>query len=577
MGYEAISKKLYFHCMRTHYCFIYLSFSLLVLMGCQLENSPIELEDGLVIRKSAVVNPDTLTITRFDSTSPPVIQIEGNNIEVDFGQSLLIGSIHVDRPNHFQGMALRIRGNNITIRNLNIKGYKVAIIAENSDNLRIINCDLSLNYRSKLKSTREKEHLDDWLSYHHNETDQWLRYGAGIYLRNCDGFHLEGIKVHQGQNGILMSGCNGGIAFNNDIRYNSGVGIGMYRSSNNRIMHNLLDFNVRGYSHGIYQRGQDSAGLLVYEQCQDNTFAYNSATHSGDGFFLWAGQSTMDTGKGGCNGNLIYRNDFSYAPTNGIEVTFSSNFLLENKMEECRYGIWGGYSYETLIIGNHITDSDFGIAIEHGHHNTLIDNMISGCDLGLKLWQRDEQPADWGFAEVNDVRSRDYQLGQNQFENCEKIFEFNDTRNIQFLTTSQADSTRRRQSETMPSLPQPLSRGMDTDQSDHTFRGRKFIIVNEWGPYDQSYPLIWLRETNEDKYVFALFGPEGNWRITGAHGFTNGSLKSGTFPNTLTSTLDSQVSSAYIELEFIGAEFTDQFGRVNKRGVPYTFRYDIGG
>jgi hypothetical protein len=35
-------------------------------------------------------------------------------------------------------------------------------------------------------------------------------------------------------------------------------------------MHNRLDWNVRGYSHGIYARGQDSAGILCYEQSNDN-------------------------------------------------------------------------------------------------------------------------------------------------------------------------------------------------------------------------------------------------------------------------------------------------------------------
>ena len=33
----------------------------------------------------------------------------------------------------------------------------------------------------------------------------------------------------------------------------------------------------------------------------------------------------MDTGQGGCNDNLLYGNDFSHAPTNGIEATFSRN------------------------------------------------------------------------------------------------------------------------------------------------------------------------------------------------------------------------------------------------------------
>ncbi len=77
---------------------------------------------------------------------------------------------------------------------------------------------------------------------------------------------------------------------------------------------------MRGYSHGFYNRGQDSAGLLMYEQSSRNRVFTNSITHGGDGLFLWAGQSTMDTGQGGSNDNHFEANDFSHAVTNGIEV-----------------------------------------------------------------------------------------------------------------------------------------------------------------------------------------------------------------------------------------------------------------
>ena len=60
-------------------------------------------------------------------------------------------------------------------------------------------------------------------------------------------------------------------------------------------MYNKIIFNVRGYSHGVYNRGQDSAGILVYEQSSNNLFYKNTVTHGGDGFFLWAGQTTMDS------------------------------------------------------------------------------------------------------------------------------------------------------------------------------------------------------------------------------------------------------------------------------------------
>src|SRR5436190_23176994 len=150
----------------------------------------------------------------------------------------------------------------------------------------------------------------------------------------------------------MMTECNYGLIYNNDFSFNSGIGIGIYKSSNNKVFYNKINFNVRGYSHGVYNRGQDSAGILVYEQSNDNIFYSNSVTHGGDGFFLWAGQTTMDTGKGGCNDNLVYGNDFSHAPTNGIEATFSRNNFVNNLIMECWHGIWGGYSFDSKVVSN---------------------------------------------------------------------------------------------------------------------------------------------------------------------------------------------------------------------------------
>jgi hypothetical protein len=91
-------------------------------------------------------------------------------------------------PDEFFGVAVIIsqRSNKITIRNLRAAGYKVALSAKDVTSLTIENCDFSYNYRQHLNSTQEKEDISDWMSYHHNENDEWLRYGAAIYLRNCN-------------------------------------------------------------------------------------------------------------------------------------------------------------------------------------------------------------------------------------------------------------------------------------------------------------------------------------------------------------------------------------------------------
>src|SRR5690606_15828502 len=122
--------------------------------------------------------------------------------------------------------------------------------------------------------------------------------------------------------------------WNNDFSFNSALGIGMYRSSYNTIAHNRIDYNVRGYSHGFYNRGQDSAGLLMYEQSSHNVVAHNSVTHSGDGLFLWAVQPTMLAGEGGSTDDPFSGNDLSHAPTDGIAATCSRNVFVNNRIEE---------------------------------------------------------------------------------------------------------------------------------------------------------------------------------------------------------------------------------------------------
>ena len=553
----------------------------------------------MVISENAQFEPGTYEINGADSLDQAVITIQGENLVLDFEGAVLKGSNDQTEPHQFYGLGISIKDSkNITIKNLTARGYKVALFAENVDSLVLINCDFSYNFRQKLKSVREREDLSDWLSYHNNEADEWLRYGAGVYLKNCAAALVRDVTITGGQNGLMMTNCNHGLFYNNTIHFNSGIGIGLYRSSDNQIMHNKLDWNVRGYSHGFYQRGQDSAGILCYEQSSRNTFAYNSATHSGDGFFLWAGQQTMDSGAGGCNDNLIYKNDFSHAPTNGIEVTFSSNKIIQNRLEECRYGVWAGYSYETLITENDIKNNEFGVAFEHGNNNRIEDNLFEDNKFGIQLWERDRQPDDWGFAQKRDVTSRNYQILSNLFienryplkiSHTDSVIIQNNTFNG-FLKTlvedenanlvmdnnqikGYIDSLNRPEWEPLDSVP-PLADGMDALLPEHHLRGRQYMLINEWGPYDFRYPVIWLREIQKDStYVFLLLGPQGNWKAVDGNGFVSVNPKSGTFPATLTAKRDASSEDLQIKLEFIGEAVTTQFGEQLKRGtvIPFTF------
>jgi parallel beta-helix repeat protein len=563
----------------------------------------LELRAGMEISRSAVIRPGRYSLAG-DSTG--VIRIHGRGIDIDFSGAELIGSVSGDRPDEFAGVGIRITGGEeITIRNLTVRGYKVGLIAEDVDELQIENSDFSYNYRQHLKSTLENEHLDDWMSYHQNEKDEWLRYGAGIYLSRVRSPVIHDVTITGGQNGIMLTCVEDGSIYNNSITFNSGIGIGLYRSSRNRIQNNALDFNVRGYSHGVYNRGQDSAAILVYEQSNGNVFAYNSATHSGDGFFLWAGQSTMDTGEGGSNDNWIYGNDFSYAPTNGIEVTFSRNRIERNRIAGCWHGIWGGYSFDTRIAGNDFIDNEEHIAIEHGQQIEITENLFMGGKKGVRAWERERQSEDWGYSQNRDVRSRDYRIEKNRFVNVATPLDITKTLGVQKVgnTVESRDAEiesrwsgkdARRQSDGPPRRRDGPPRRSDGPprRSDGPPRiisarrvlaspearlDRSYILVDDRGPYDFRSPLIWPRSPRQAREQrFEILGPEGIWTLDDSFGVDSVSARRGRTGDFITVWVSMKnVIDLTLNLTYIGAETTDRFGRVTPAGesVPFSYHY----
>ena len=555
----------------------------LLLLGFHAKAIPvIRLQPGLTIRESVIISRENYSLNAKSSLSEALIIIEGKDIIVDFNQSVLQGSNDKIRPDEFYGLSLLIKkgSKNITIKNAFIHGYKVTILADSVDNLTIDNCDLSYNWRQHLQSNREREDISDWMSYHKNENREWLRYGAAIYLENCKKTVISNTTVTGGQCALLMTKCEKAEVYDNNFSFNSGIGIGLYRSSNNKIYHNRLDYNVRGYSDGKYKRGQDSAGFLVFEQSSDNIFAFNTATHSGDGFFLWAGQTTMDTGKGGCNDNFIYGNDFSYAPTNGIEVTFSRNLIMKNILRDCDHGIWGGYSYDTDITDNVFANNRIGIAIEHGQNINIALNSFTNDRTGIKLWSREKQPADWAYARLKDTESKNYWIAANRFTSNEIAYDIMGTDTVVFSGNTKLmvntnlqlgdraeniDTSRELDFLDMEYQKDERLKTIKADQLPAAIvpQGKKEMRITEWGPYDFRYPLIWLKDVDSNGlYHFDILGPPGTWEIGQVNGYQIINKGINIFPSTLTAKAITANSEHSIQLNYTGSSYSNVFGKV---------------
>ncbi|WP_029278452.1 right-handed parallel beta-helix repeat-containing protein [Pedobacter borealis] len=574
--------------------------TLLSLFFATASATVLSLTKGMHITKSITIKKGVYTLEASSSLSTSVIVVEGNNITVDFNGAELRGNNNKELPDEFKGVAIFIKGNHVTLKNAIIKGYKVAVMARNSDVLVLDHNDFSYNFRQHLKSTREREDYSDWQSYHHNENNEWLRFGAGIYLKNCNNATIFNNTITNGQCGLMMTSCNSATIYNNNFSFNSGIGIGFYRSSDNKVMHNKVDWNVRGMSEGFYYRGQDSAGILVFEQCNNNVFAYNSVTHSGDGFFMWPGKTTLDTGAGGCNDNLLYGNDFSYAPTNGVEVTFSRNNIINNTIKGCWHGIWGGYSYDTKIIGNNFADNLEGIAIEHGQNNSISQNRFQREGLAINLWASAKIDTNFAYNKHRDVHSMNYQITKNSFEHSKNVFSVRNTQHlnvtdnffseneklmnvgvgVEKMTFTNNDASAAPTSDIAiisSFAPKPMIGGIDARLSKDFPQGRKWMMMTEWGPYNFNYPILWWTKTDNDgKMYFDVMGPKGKWKLKNTKGVKIISKNKGSIPAQIIvqkTDVGEPITDIMIDLEYTGEKFISELGEMNAEDKPVVFSY----
>lgn len=509
--------------------------------------------------------------------------IRGDSLTVDLTGVVLEGLAPAEDPDMASGAAIRVEGgSNVRIVGGRVRGYKVGVLARGTRGLVIQGANLSHNWKPRLFSLVEHESLVDWLSFHDNESNQWLRFGAAIYLDNVSGGEIRGNTVTQGMNALLMHRTERVTVRDNSFAFNSGLGIGLYRSTDNTIVRNVVDFSIRGYSHGFYRRGQDSAGMLFYEQSSNNVVAFNSATHGGDGVFLWAGNYTMNTGQGGSNDNVFYANDVSFAPANGIEATFSRNVFVANIAEGNDYGLWGGYSFDSRIVANCFANNRFGIAIEHGQQNTIVGNRFVGDSTAIRLWGDTIQPSDWGYPQHRDTRNRDYLIRGNAFEGTPRILNLS---NASGIVAEANDSTASRGAPclTPPAVPAeyahlvPALPGImrEIPRPAVPRRQRSAIIVDEWGPYDYQYPKLWPADsTRAVPLRLVVHGPPGTWKVAERRGIQSVSVNEGRTGDTLRVTPRPDSSGTWeLTLEYRGVATVGPRGDRTAAGQPVRFSY----
>ncbi|MFW5697077.1 MAG: PA14 domain-containing protein, partial [Fimbriimonadaceae bacterium] len=408
----------------------------------------------------------------------------------------------------------------------------------------------------------------------------------------------------------------------------------------------------------------------------------------GDGFFLWAGNTSMDTGAGGANDNVLYGNDWSHAPTNGIESTFSRNFFVNNLIMECWHGIWGGYSFENQVIGNVFALNAEAIAWEHGNNNLVMHNLFHRDLSALAVWSNPTE-GDWPYANNRNTESRGWFVHNNVFEeipdnalnvrgtedflfynntlsNVAEVFDmetdrvsvraFGEGYGLDFsnfvFTGNQLNASTLQLPETviaqnnvqdraMPSpapmtmnlrgeviidgnwdldaymerfeapiaawnpwkeenpspdrlqietwAPEPLEDGIDPFLGMDVPRGRRMILIDEWGPIDFfNTPTLFPRTVEGMLYteeyaaeregsntrVFEVLGPDGEWEVTELRGVLNINKRSGTMPDVIEVEFDPQAQDIGVVIEYTGEQDVfDYRGIVTPAGQPFEIEW----
>lgn len=469
-----------------------------------------------------------------------VVHIRTDGIEVIFEQNSILRGVRLGvEADQFQGIGVLVDGaKNVTLRNLFVRGFRCAVLATEADGLVVDGADFRRNFSQKLKSTPEEEDSSDWLWPHENDQQEWRKnYGAGLCIERTDGVVVQNVVVREQQNGIILDRVTHAELRNNDCSFLSGWGLAMWRSCDNLVEQNRFDFCVRGYSHGVYNRGQDSAGILMFEQCSRNRIYSNSATHGGDGIFAFSGKEALgenaaseddfDYARRGNNDNEFIGNILNDAVAHGLELTFGFGNLIQGNTfhGNAICGIWAGFSQDTTILANDFQSNGLAgyglergaINIDHSRNNRIQANQMQGDAVGIHLWSFPTRFSETPWGAANDLTATGNVILGNDFQGEGQAIHLRGAVSAAHLDNHFQGAEEEAEvpldgitledgavwEAWMKEVPSVV--GAECLPAPETlFFGRERIVITEWGPWDQKSPLWQRVERNGKEHIFRM-------------------------------------------------------------------------
>jgi len=303
----------------------------------------------------AQVVPPPLEIAQSTTLDPrktygPIV-IKVSNITIDGRGAWIVGAAQ-GSPKDYKGVAISAAGvRNVTLKNVNAKGWETALKVEDAANWTIEGCDFSDNF--------------------HDPEFGWGENGrrGGILLTRVHKSTLKNNKANNVWDACTLVQCNDNTLENNDFSHTSNTCLKLWNSSRNTIRKNNLSWGLRIKPGEVHAR--DSTSVLIESGSNDNRLLENDCTHGGDGIFIRVLNQWVSTG------NYFEGNDCSYANNNCVEAWSPRNTYVRNKANHGSYGFWLGASDQTVLIDN---EASFN-GLPTGMHNS--PHLPDSCHAGI--------------------------------------------------------------------------------------------------------------------------------------------------------------------------------------------------
>ena len=290
---------------------------------------------------SSAIAVDITQDTQLDpNKSYGALVIKASNITIDGRGATLMGDESLP-ANKRKGIAILAEGvSNVTLKNIQAKGWETGLKIVGGSGWTIENCDFSDNC--------------------HDPEFGWGENGrrGGIVLEKVTKSTLRKNKANRVWDACVLVNSDDNAIEDNDFSHTSNTCLKLWTASRNTIRKNVLSHGIRIKPGEVHAR--DSTSVLIESGSNDNVLIDNDCRHGGDGIFVRVLNGWCSTG------NLFEGNDCSFANNNGVECWAPRNVFLKNKANHCSYGFWLGGSDQSRLIGN---EASFN-GLKDGHHNS---------------------------------------------------------------------------------------------------------------------------------------------------------------------------------------------------------------